>query len=208
MESSYEVLRSLTSSRLRQDILSSLDRPMRLSELRRAIDSNAPNTSAKAKELQEMGFVHRDNGDYHITDAGRVIYERLSVLSDTIESYYRHQGFWTEVLDKLPKELKSQIHKFKDAEFVRNEREDLDKVKRALIVNVRQAEGKLTVFLPSHSEELLDAVKNRPDIKVVTLHDDPELRYGLISAKDFTILFTEFLDMALITRQAISSCKD
>ena len=64
MESPYETLRSLTSSRLRQNILNSLNKPMRLCELKRAVGSNAPNTSSKAKDLQNLGLVKRDRGDY------------------------------------------------------------------------------------------------------------------------------------------------
>lgn len=204
MEDSREVLRSLACSRLRQDILSSLERPMRLSDLKRAVDSNAPNTSAKARELQKMGFVCRERGDYRITDAGKIVFEKLSLLSDAIEAYHKHRAFWIKTFDKLPKEIKWQIEKFKDAELIQNERDNLRKVESTISKLLSSARGELLVLMPSKSQELLKALEGRLGITLVTSREDPELGYGLIVSDDFTIIFTELLDMALIAKKSIS----
>lgn len=198
---SYESTKSLISSRLRLDILGSLDSPMRLSELRRAVGANAPNTSAKAKDLQRLGLVERDNGDFCMTHMGRIVHNRLSLLFDTMETLLEHKEFWVRVLDTLPEEIRRDLHKFKGAKLVRNEREHPDKVKTELLKFIKKAKGELIVFLPTHSNELIEAtraVSQKVKTRFVTLHDMPELRYGLISSNGFTILFTDLLDMALV----------
>jgi predicted transcriptional regulator len=201
MDASYEALRSLTSSRLRKDILGSLEEPMRLCDLRRAVSSNAPNTSSKARDLQEMGFICRDNGDYKRTRAGRLVHERLTVLSGTIESYYKHKEFWMRMLDHLPEEIQCSIHKFKGARLIRSGRDDIDRVKKEILKAIRGAEKELTVVLPVNCECImkeLEKASRTLDTRLTTLKDDPGLRYGMVKTNESTILFTDMLDMALI----------
>ncbi len=205
---SYESAKSLVSSRLRLDILDSLDTPKRLSELRRAVGANAPNTSTKAKDLQRLGLIERNDGDFRMTHTGRIIHERLSLFFDTMETLLEHKEFWARVLDKLPEEIRRSVHIFKGARLVRNEREHPDKVKAELIKLIQKAKGELTVFLPAHSMDIIEAVARRPkthDTRLVTLRDQPELRYGLISSNSLTVLFTDLLDMALVTKSALPS---
>lgn len=198
---SYESARSLVSSRLRLDILGSLESPMRLADLRRAVGANAPNTSTKAKDLQQMGLIERNNGDFRRTHMGGIVHERLSLLLDTMEALLEHREFWAKLLDNLPPEIKRSVHMFKGAKLVRNEREHPDRVKAELIKIIKKAKGELTVILPAHSKEILDAIQGLSvDTRLRTLSDDPELRYGLISSKGLTVLFTELLDMALIAK--------
>lgn len=201
MEASYEILRNLVSSRLRLDILGSLDSPMRLCELRRAIGSNAPNTSSKAKELQNIGLIERSNGDYKITGMGRMVNERLSLLVDTIDVLYAYRDFWAVVLDKLPDEIRENLHKFKGARLVRNDRRKLNRVQLEILSQIKMAEGWLKVIMPAESEAILREARKaskRVPTKLVTLRDDPELGYGLILSDESAVLFTDVLDMALV----------
>jgi predicted transcriptional regulator len=202
---SYEYAKSLVSSRLRLDILGSLESPMRLCELRRLVGANAPNTSAKAKDLQRLGLIERDEGDFRMTHAGRLVHNRLSLFFDTMETLLEHREFWMRILDKLPEEMQKSVHIFKGAKLIRDEREHPDKVKTELLKVIRKAKGDLTVVLPAHSKEILDAIQELKtvDTRLKTLSDDPELRYGLISSNSFAILFTELLDMALIAKSAL-----
>ena len=38
------------------------------------------------------------------------------------------------------------------------------------------------------------------DTRLITLKDDPRLRYGLVSSKGSAVLFTDMLDMALVKK--------
>ena len=208
MDVSYDVLRIITSSRLRLNILNSLESPMRLSDLRRAVNSNAPNTSSKAKDLQRLDLIKRDNGDYRITRMGRIVNGRISALLDTLAALYKHREFWSRIIDNLPDEIISSIHEFKEARLLANDRRCLDRVRREILRRVKQAEGELLLVMPADSEEILGAAKevsSRVKTRLVTLEDEPGLRYGLASAGNFKILFTEMLDMALVRETCSSS---
>jgi predicted transcriptional regulator len=201
MNSSYEALRTLTSSRLRQDILSSLERPMRLCELRRAIRSNAPNTSSKARELQDLGLITRNRGDYMITPVGSVIQDRLSTLLKTIEAIYGNLEFWERMLDKVPGEIICSLHEFSDAKLVKSNRSDIDRVKKEILRKIRNAERELTVILPLRCDCIVrevEKVSKGIDTRLETFKENPDLRYGMVKTNGTTILFTEMLDMALI----------
>jgi predicted transcriptional regulator len=203
MEASYDALRALTSSKLRWGILDSLEKPRRLSDLRRIVGANAPNTSTKAKDLQRLGLIERDNGDFKLTHSGRIIHKRLSLLADTMDSLYKHVEFWSKILDKLPPELLCEVHTFKNARIIKNSRDDLHKVEREVLHFVNKAEGRLLVILPVTSKELISAIteiSKKVETTLVTLHENPNLRYGLISSDKGTMLFTEMLDMALVKK--------
>jgi predicted transcriptional regulator len=195
---SYESARSLVSSRLRLDILGSLESPMRLADLRRAVGANAPNTSTKAKDLQQMGLIERNNGDFRRTHMGGIVHERLSLLLDTMEALLEHREFWAKLLDNLPPEIKRSVHIFKGARLVRNSRDDLHRVEREIVHFIKGAKGIDLVTLPAKSTGILKAI---PDgARLLTPRERPELRYGLVSSESGNVLFTELLDMALIAK--------
>ncbi len=201
MDKAHGALRSLTASRLRLRILKVLESPMRLSELKRVVDSNAPNTSCKAKDLQGLGLVKRDNGDYRITRMGRIVDFRLSILKDTLTAFYQNEAFWSRTIDKLPEHILCVMHEFAGAELIANGRRDLNRVEREITNRIKRADGRLFAVIPAHSEAILDAAKKaseRMKSTLVTLEDDPELHYGAVFADNFKLLFTEMLDMAIV----------
>jgi len=201
MKSPYDVLRTITSSRLRLDILRSLESPMRLSDLRRVVDSNAPNTSAKARDLQRLNLIKRDNGDYEITRMGELVRKRVLMLLDTLTVLYEHGDFWSRIIDSLPDEIIEMIHEFRDARLIANDRKNLERVKHEISERIKQARGMLFVVMPANCRDMLKAVEKvsgRMETRLVTLRDRPDLHYGLVVADNFAILFTEMLDMALV----------
>lgn len=201
MEFSYQALRSLTSSRLRKDILKSLESPMRLCDLKRAVKSNAPNTSSKARDLQDLGLIKREHGDYRITPAGRVVRERLARLSDTVDAFYGNREFWERMLGHLPDDIVCRMHEFKGAKLIRSSRDDLDRVKHEIVRRLREARDEVEVVLPMHCECILEEVRALPrtvDTRLKTLKEDPSVRYGMVKTNGTIMLFTEMLDMALI----------
>ena len=84
-------IRGLYDSRLRLAILDALrDKPMRLADLGRAVDAKAPNTSSRAKELEEMGLIERAGGNLRLTGFGRAA---LDKMVDSIEFYANYEKF-------------------------------------------------------------------------------------------------------------------
>ena len=201
MECCNEVLKPLVGSKLRVNILRSLESPMRLSDLRRVVNANAPNTSAKAKDLITMGLIERDNGTYQITDTGEIVNKRLNVFIDTLDTLYEYHEFWEQMLNHMPQNIIDSLHLFKGAEFIKNEKVDLERVTKKIIQFIEDSTGNLVIVLPVKSKEITKAIKEaekRVQIKLMTLDDDPKLSYGIVSSGNKTILFSELLDMALV----------
>ena len=194
MKAPHAALKTLVSSRLRLEILESLEHPMRLCDLRREIDANAPNTSTKAKDLETLGLITRKNGDYEMTPAGHLVRKRLDILNDTLETLHDHGEFWERVLVDLPHELIERLHEFKGARLLRNTREDLETVKKELIGMIHEAEH-LELVLPVRCPRMLSAANGKGEI---TTLDDADLHYGYLKTDKGTALFTELLDMCLV----------
>ncbi len=101
-------IRRLYDSGLRVGIVDALkDGPLRLADLRRVVDSNAPNTSSKAKELEEMGVLERTpSGDYALTPYGQAIRVRAQDSFEFYATYEKFKEFWqTHYTDGIPPEL-------------------------------------------------------------------------------------------------------
>src|SRR5512137_125435 len=97
-------LRKLYDSKLRLAILEALgDGPMRLADLRRTVNSNAPNTSTKAKDLEDMGLVERIEGDYALTPYGRAVSAKIHESVEFYATYEKFKEFWwTHVTSGIP----------------------------------------------------------------------------------------------------------
>ncbi len=106
-----DTLKKLYDSRLRIAILDALDKgPMRLADLRRVVDSNAPNTSAKAKELEDMGILERADGDFRLTDWGSVLAMCLRDNMDAMSRLSKVKEYWaTHEMGTLPIELQKRL---------------------------------------------------------------------------------------------------
>lgn len=196
-----DALKTIAASKIRRDILDALDSPMRLCELRRKVGANAPNTSARAKELERLGLVKRVNGDFELTSAGRLIRSYLFLLKGSMDSLHKNYGFWEKMIDRLPPEIVSRLHEFENAELIKSEKDDLDRVKDEIISTIKRAEDYLVLHLPNRSSCILSAIEGLPDNigkEVVTLEEDPNLSYGMVKTSTKTILFSEMLDIGLV----------
>jgi predicted transcriptional regulator len=113
-------IRKLYDSSLRLAILDALkDGPMRLADLRRAVDANAPNTSSKAKELEGMGLIKRENGEFTLTSWGKAVCERISESSKFYATYEKFKNFWeTHHLEGIPPEFMNRVGDLYDSWLV------------------------------------------------------------------------------------------
>jgi predicted transcriptional regulator len=122
-------VRKLYNSKLRLAILDALkDGPLRLADLRRAVNANAPNTSSKAKELEEMGLVERVGGDFQLTRYGRATLEKLSESVAFHFAYEKFKEFWeTHDTGDIPDELLAKIGMLSKANFIKADQRDITK---------------------------------------------------------------------------------
>jgi len=123
-------VRQLYDSRLRLAILDALgEGPMRLADLRREVDANAPNTSYKAKDLEEVGLIMRENGEYKLTDYGRAMRSRLAGTLRFATAYRKFDRFWqAHHLKGIPDELWADIGLLSNAELIENTQTEPNKV--------------------------------------------------------------------------------
>jgi predicted transcriptional regulator len=137
-------IRTLCDSRLRLAILDSLRRgPMRLADLRRAVDASAPNASVNAKGLEEMGLIERVEGDFTLTPYGRAACQRTQEFFKFWSTYEKFKGFWTtHKLDGIPEFLLLR----------------LDELENSTLMNVR---GGNVDAVNELFEELFNSVKEK-----------------------------------------------
>jgi len=94
---------------------------MRLADLRRAVNSNAPNTSSKAKDLTAMGLVEREGGDYRLTPYGRAVRNKSEEFFQFYATYEKFKDFWsTHDTSGIPDFLWARIGELNNSELVRN----------------------------------------------------------------------------------------
>lgn len=115
-----ETIRKLYDSKLRLAILDALrNGPMRLADLRREVNANAPNTSSKAKELEELGLLERVEGDFKLTPYGKAVLERVCETVEFYAAYEKFKGFWNKHdLNCIPPHLLARLGELKDSELV------------------------------------------------------------------------------------------
>ncbi len=113
-------VRRLYDSRLRLAILDALkDGPLRLADLRRKVDANAPNTSSKAKDLEEMGLVEREGGDYCLSTCGRIVQNKAASSLSFYAAYGKFKDFWNERrLEAIPDEFLARLGDLKNSQLL------------------------------------------------------------------------------------------
>jgi len=105
------VIKKLIDSKLRFSILTALsEKPLRLAELRRVVEANAPNTSAKAKDLEELGLVERISGEYRLTPFGHLLGRVVVDSTHKIAKIMTFQSYWKEHdMSHIPKDLQARL---------------------------------------------------------------------------------------------------
>lgn len=129
-DSAVGSIRTLCDSRLRLAILDSLSRgPMRLADLRRAIETNAPNASANAKELEEMGLIERVDGNFALTHYGRAACQRTQAFFKFCSAYQKFKGLWvTHKLDGIPNSLLTRLDELENSTLMSGKVGNVDAV--------------------------------------------------------------------------------
>lgn len=149
------VMRKIYDSQLRLSILLALKQgPLRLADLRREVDSNAPNTSAKAKELEEMGLIERVEGDFQLSPWGRAVQERAEDSFRFYACYEKFKGFWeTHHMEGIPTRFLIRLGELYDSELVACSKENPIKTHELLVDYLATVKKDLRVVSPILQDE-------------------------------------------------------
>lgn len=176
-ELAESTIRKLYDSRLRLAILDALkDNPMRLADLRRAVNANAPNTSSKAKELEGMGLLERVEGDFQLTKFGKAVRNRTK---DTLEFYATYEKF-KDVFENyetsgIPEFLYERLDELNNSEGIITSSCDVTGSEKEFKDMVSSAEEFINTITPVWVETYFDAVteflKCRIRVKIITTNE-------------------------------------
>jgi len=151
---SYDIaeptIRKLYDSRLRLAIIDALkDGPMRLADLRRAVDANAPNTSTKAKDLGEIGIVERVGGNYQLTPYGKAVKEQTESSLDFYATYEKFKDLWeTHHTEGIPQEFLFRLGELYNSELIRCSKENPIATHEALVRYLQTVKKEMYAISP------------------------------------------------------------
>jgi predicted transcriptional regulator len=155
-------IRKLYDSGLRLGILDALkDGPMRLADLRREVNANAPNTSSKAKELEGMGLVERVDGEFQLTRYGRATLEKLCETVEFHFAYEKFKGFWeTRNTAAIPEALWTKLGNLKEAELVQSEAPEVMKTHEECLTIIKSPKNEFYGITPLYRPVYLEIAFN------------------------------------------------
>jgi predicted transcriptional regulator len=147
-------IRKLYDSRLRLAILDALEEgPMRLADLRRAVNSNAPNTSSKAKDLEDLDMVAKTDEGYALTPHGLVALEKTRELIDYYATHKKFAEFWSERnIDALPLEFLARLGELKMSKIIGG-KSDVTEAMAFFLKNLYSIENKFYGISPAFNAE-------------------------------------------------------
>jgi predicted transcriptional regulator len=166
-------IRKLYDSRFRIAIIDALSKkPMRLADLRRAVNSNAPNTSSKAKELEGMGMVERVDGDYQLTPYGQAVRGRMQDSFEFYTTYEKFKEFWIKhETSGIPNYLWIRLGDLSNSNLVLTTPIDVTGVHDSFVVLLNSIKKRFYGVSPIYQTEYLDAthmmVEKGVDVKLV-----------------------------------------
>jgi len=175
-------LRKLYDSGLRLAILDALkDGPMRLADLRRVVNANAPNTSTKAKELEEMGLVEKVEGDFQLTPFGKAVLERVRESSDFYSSYEKFKDFWsTHHIEGVPVEFLLRVGELNDSTLLRCTKENPIATHEGFVDSLKTIKKEMYIMSPIFQKDW---------IKVIAGLMDKGVKMEFIFTKDILRMF-------------------
>jgi len=167
------VLRKLYDSGLRMAILDALkDGPLRLADLRRKVGANAPNTSSKAKDLEKMGLLTREGGDFKLSDWGFTLLDALRQEIRIFTTYMKFKEYWdTHTIEGIPPEFRSRLGLFSTAELIKPKSDDIDWPDRNFINLVKSVKkrfwGVTSIFREEYLPPVLEIAGKGADVRII-----------------------------------------
>jgi len=180
-------IRKLFDSKLRLAIVDALaEKPMPLSDLRRVVGANAPNTSSKAKDLEEMGIVERNRGQYGLTPYGRAVLHKSKQSFEFYATYEKFKEFWeTRHLEGIPQELLLRLADLKESTLMRSSLTDVNKPHDDFVKMLYSLKERFFGLTPVYHSDYLNAL---------ILKVQEGLETNLILTSDILSVFTKLPD--------------
>jgi predicted transcriptional regulator len=175
-----DTLRKLYDSRLRLAIIDALkEGPLRLADLRRVVNSNAPNTSSNAKDLEKLGMVVKSEEGYLLTPHGRVTLEKTRDLIDYYVTHQKFKEFWSERnVDSLPLEFLNRLGNLKNSKIMGG-KSDVTEAMRIFLKNLYLIKDKFYGISPAFNVEwvlvAMTLAKKGCDIRLILSEDVAKL---------------------------------
>jgi len=215
-------IRGLYDSKLRLAILDALkEGPMRLADLRRVVNANAPNTSTKAKDLENLGIIERVDGDFQLTPYGMAVRQRAQESFEFYATYQKFRKFWDgNITTGIPDFLWARLGDLNNSVVVETTSKDVTKVHDSFVELLNSIHGKFYGVSPIFHEDYLKAaimlVKKGIETQLIvnkeilqecvkvpktvkTFDNSPNCKFFVIKG-DITTAFTvtdDFLSMGL-----------
>jgi len=156
------LLKGICTSKLRTNILLSLEKPMTLAELKNTIYADSPNASSSARELEDLGLVTRKSGYYSLTSFGSIVRSKLNEFQDLLTTFNNHGNWWqTHNFDVIPIQFKKNIHVFSDAQIIQDSKIEAGKAYAKKMELMKKAKKRIKGIILVYSQEAIEIVINR-----------------------------------------------
>lgn len=115
----YKLIQSIYSSRLKiQILLSVIDKPKSLSELREVTGSTSQAIIPKIRGLERLFLLEPSDHGYQITPSGRILAAKIADFVMTLGELTKHQEFWgTHDIEGIPSPFLDKIGDLYDSDI-------------------------------------------------------------------------------------------
>ncbi len=193
-ETAGPVLRKLYDSKLRLAILDALkDGPLRLAELRRKVNANAPNTSSKAKDLEDLSLVERSGGQYRLTPYGKATRKMLKKSLRFHATYEKFREFWNaRKTEDIPSDLWLRLGDLAESEIKKGTKVSPTTVYRYCVERFKSIKDRFFVLSAIHELDFrhifMEKIDRGADVRLITT---PEVLDFLVEMAKKDELFKE-----------------
>jgi|GEM_PF-1158347 len=156
------MIRKLYDSKQRLAILEALSGgPKQLSDLWREVGANAPNTSTRAKDLEEMSLIRRDKGEYRLTRWGEAVLKGMDDSLEFYSAYWKFRELWdNHIKAGIPEHLWADIGALNNSVLIKNDSLDYVKVHEVFLKFFGTAKTRFYAVAPIFNKDWLLAVEN------------------------------------------------
>lgn len=172
----YKMIQSIFSSRLKvQILLSVVEGPKQLSELREVTGSTSQAIIPKIRSLERQSFIEQCDHGYRITSIGRIIATKIGDFVLTIGELMQHREFWaTHDIEGIPRPFLYQIGDLIGSEVKFDTTDDMFHVYSHFVTILQQAgyiHGISSVMSPSVADVLSDRIIAGVPVELVVSHN-------------------------------------
>ena len=167
-----EDLKFLLTSKVRTKVVISLiEGPHNLGNLKKDLNLNAASISHALKNLGERQFVVKGNNAYNLSQKGRIICIKLIDVIKTVNAVHGNEKFWlNHDIEDIPKSLLSTLGDISDSILVESEPTDLFKPfenYNDILLESNNIKGLSPIFRLDFVESVQKNVENGADVELI-----------------------------------------